>query len=71
MLNKKSKFDLLATLCSAILALASGVMLLFCKSLIGLGDSSITYLGIGAILAGIFALVSALILVCRAFIKSK
>ena len=60
LLNKKSKYEKLIAFCAAVLGIVAGVLLFLVKSLVGLANSSITSLGIGAILAGVFAIVAAL-----------
>lgn len=60
LLDKKSKLESPIGFCGALLGLVAGILLFFTKSLVGLANSGITTLGIGAVLAGIFAIIAAL-----------
>ena len=62
LLNKKFKLELIVALCASALALVAGILFFCTKPLIGEANSSVVSLGIGAILAGIFALISAITL---------
>ena len=71
LMDKKTKADALIAFCAGILGVIAGVLLFMTKSLIGLADSGITSLGIGAILGGVFAIIGGLALVGYAALKMK
>ena len=71
LMGKKTKADALIAFCAGILGVIAGVLLFMTKSLVGLADSGITSLGIGAILGGVFAIIGGLALVGYAALKMK
>lgn len=71
LMGKKTKADALIAFCAGILGVIAGILLFMTKSLVGLADSGITSLGIGAILGGIFAIIGGLALVGYAALKMK
>jgi len=71
LMDKKTKADALIAFCAGILGVIAGVLLFMTKSLVGLADSGITSLGIGAILGGVFAIIGGLALVGYAALKMK
>lgn len=62
LLGKSFKAEGLVALCAAGLAIAAGVLFFLVKPLVGEGNNAYASLGIGAILAGIFAILSACLL---------
>lgn len=71
LMGKKTKADALIAFCAGILGVIAGILLFMTKSLVGLADSGITSLGIGAILGGVFAIIGGLALVGYAALKMK
>ena len=71
LMGKKTKADALIAFCAGILGVIAGVLLFMTKSLVGLADSGVTSLGIGAILGGVFAIIGGLALVGYAALKMK
>ena len=71
LMNKKCNISHIIAFCASVLAIIAGVMLFMSKSLVGLADSTITTLGIGAILAGIFEILAGASLIGYAIVKMK
>lgn len=71
LMNKKTKLDTLCALIAGLLGVVGGILFFLTKSLVGLADSSITTLGIGAILSGVFAILAGLGLLGYAILKFK
>ena len=71
LMGKKTKADALIAFCAGILGVIAGILLFMTKSLVGLADSGVTSLGIGAILGGVFAIIGGLALVGYAALKMK
>ena len=59
LINAKFKFGGWVALCAAVLALVAGILYFCGINLIGMGDSGLYSLGIGSVLCGIFAILSA------------
>lgn len=59
LLGKKLKAEGLISLCAAGLEIAAGILFFFSKSLAGESGNGLVSLGVGAVLAGIFAIIAA------------
>lgn len=71
LLGKKTKFDLVVAFCGALLGIVAAVLLFMTKNLIGEGNNGYVALGVGAVLAAIFAIISACSLCLYAVLKLK
>ena len=68
-LKVKLKIANIISLSGGILSLVSGILYFCSKSLVGEGSSQIISLGAGSILCGIFALLSAIALICYSILE--
>ena len=59
LLNKSLKAEGLVALCACAMEVVAGVLLFLAKPLVGEGSNGYASLGVGAVLAGIFAIIGA------------
>ncbi len=71
LLNVKFGYGAIVALCAAVLALVAGIMFFCTKGLAGYGDNSYVSLGAGAVLSGVFSLLTACALCAYGVFKFK
>lgn len=69
LLGKNLKAEGLVAVCASLLEIAAGVLFFLVKPLVGEGNNAYASLGIGAILAGVFAILGACALVASTIKK--
>ncbi|HBF86403.1 MAG TPA: hypothetical protein DDW54_01845 [Clostridiales bacterium] len=69
LLNVKFGYGAIVALCAAVIALVAGILFFCTKSLVGEGGNSVISTGAGAILSGIFSLLTAGALGCYGAFK--